>query len=105
MDLEMNVDEVIIASKTIIDEYNIVTCIEMHDFILEKYNSYLEEVKPLLSKHKFYNGLVEELDYLDDMKILLGFLEKKKKDILKQEDRVKNKSLLRLVYYMLCINN
>ena len=88
------IDDLIVRSQIAINDANILSDLLIYDEIIEKYNDEVSSVKQKLSRFKYYAGLVEELDYIADLKILIQVLQIMKKRIILNEEKAKKLSFI-----------
>ena len=85
------IDDLIVRSQNAIDDANILNALLIYDDIMENFSNGLSSVKQKLSKFKYYAGIVEELDYIADLKLLIQVLQNMKICIVSNEEKAKRK--------------
>lgn len=69
-------DELIIKCQQIITENSYIDALLLHDEIVDTYFKNDKKVLMKLSTSKYFLGLLDELDYINDLKILVIELNK-----------------------------
>jgi hypothetical protein len=91
------IDDLIVRSQKAIDDANILNALLFCDEIIGIYHDEVSPIKQKLSKFKYYAGIVEELDYFTDLKILIPVLQNLKCNILSADEKAKRKSTFSII--------